>query len=415
MRCAFFIPLVLVLVSCQTVPKQAAVVSEPETVAEEPPPVSEPAGETAATGHKIGVLLPLSGERGGEGHALLDAATLALFDISRDDIDLVVADTADGAAAAARQVVAAGVDAMIGPLLDRSVGEAAPVLAGTGRHVLALSSGPAVPGILAMGHTPDQQVRRLVGHAMATGHVRFALLAPASSFGERMAGLLRTAVAEAGGLVTAEVFHDASGSDIDAAVATLAATRLDPTDTDRAVAWLRNQEGLAAEVAIERLLGSDRLRAFDAVFVPASSLLLQRIAAWMGHHGFRAGEVQLFGLETLDDPALFREPLMDGTWFAVPPDAGRSAMLGRFRDAFGYEAGDSVTIAYDAMALASAIVSGQRQITDWRGFGGIDGLFRFLADGRTDRQLAIMRITPTGPVIEDPAATAFTPPPDPGA
>ncbi|MCY4609859.1 MAG: penicillin-binding protein activator [bacterium] len=414
----------MVLAACQTVPKKAAVVSEPESIVEESGPVTEPEEASTATqsttnGNKVGFLVPLSGEHGGMGRGLLDAATLALFDIGRDDIELVVADTAQGAEAAARQVVAAGVDAVIGPLLARSVDEAAAILAGPERHVLALTSGPAAggAGIHVMGHAPDHQVRRLVSHAMATGNVRFALLAPRSHFGERMAAILRGAVAEAGGFVTAEVFHDPAGNDIDTAVATLAITPVHPGDTDLAIAWLQDQEGLAAEVAIERLLSAGNQRAYDAVFLPGSSLLLPRIAAWMGHHGFLAGDVQLFGLDTLADPALFREPVMNGAWFAVPPDAGRSAMLSRFRDTFGYAAGDQVTPAYDSMALVSAVISGprQRQITDWRGFGGIDGLFRFLGDGRTERQLAVMRITPTGPVIEDPAPTAFTPPVDPGA
>lgn len=417
-----FILVALILAACQTVPKKTAVVSETEIVVEESGPVAEPdeastAADSATTGHKVGFLAPLSGEHGGLGRGLLDAATLALFDIGRDDIELVIADTAHGAAGAAQQVAAAGVDAVIGPLLARSVEEAAAILAGPDRHVFALSSDPAGAGVLVMGHSPDQQVRRLVNHAVATGNLRFALLAPRSPFGERMAGLLREAAAAAGGFVTAEVFHDPAGNDVDAAVAALAGTPVFPGDMERAVATLQHQGGLAAEVAIERLLNSENLRAFDAVFLPGSVPLLQRTAAWMGHHDFRAGDVQLFGLGTLDDQALFREPVMNGAWFAVPPDAGRSAMLSRFRDTFGYDPGDSVTPVYDAMALVSAVISDpwQRQITDWRGFGGIDGLFRFLGDGRTERQLAVMRITPAGSVIEDPAPTAFAPPADPGS
>ncbi len=420
-----FIIVVMALSACTTVPEEnAVVVSEPVVDVTETGTVIEAdgagtAGEATADGFKVGFLAPLSGEHGGPGHSLLDAATLALFDVGRGDIELVVADTAHGAAAAARQVVIAGADAVIGPVLPRSVNEAVAILAGPERKVFALSSGGAAggAGILVMGHTADHQVTRLVNHAVATGNVRLALLAPRSPFGERMAGLLRGAVGEAGGFVTAEVFHDPSGTDIDAAVAALAATRVDPGDIDRAISRLQDQGGPAAAVAIERLRGSAGLRAFDAVFLPGSSRLLARIAAWMGHHGFRAGDVQLFGLNALDDAALFREPVMNGAWFAVPPDAGRSAMLSRFRDTFGYDPGDAVTTAYDTMALVSATLSGPqpRRIDDWRGFGGIDGLFRFRADGRTERLLAIMRITPAGPVIEAPAPAAFTPLPGPGA
>ena len=420
---SFLTILVVVLQACTSVPEKVTVDDEPVAAARDNEPAieadePETVPEASADGFRVGVLVPLSGEHGELGHSLLDAATLALFDVGRRDIELVVADTAEGAVAAARQVVIAGADAVIGPLLPRSVNEAAAMLAGLQRHVFTLSPGDAAGdrGILVMGHTADHQIRRLVNHAVATGNMRFALLAPMSPFGERMAGLLHDAVGEAGGFVTAEVFHDPSGKNVDAAVATLAATRVDPGDIDRAVSRLQGQGGLAAEVAIERLRGSARLRAFDAVFVPASGLLLQRIAAWMGHHGFLAGHVQLFGLNSLDDAALFREPVMNGAWFAVPPDAGRSAMLRRFRDAFSYDPGDAVTIAYDTMALVSAVLSGPqpRRIDDWRGFGGIDGLFRFRADGRTERLLAVMRITPAGPVIEDAAPAAFTPLADSG-
>ena len=60
---------------------------------------------------------------------------------------------------------------------------------------------------------------------------------------------------------------------------------------------------------------------------------------------------------------------MNGAWFATTPDAGRSGFLERFRDVFGYEAAGPVTLAYDAMALTTAVIYGEpgRPVTDWRG------------------------------------------------
>ena len=402
----------LALQGCQTTPNQADVAQQPEDGdAVAPPQVAETI--IPRSGRQVGLLVPLSGTHGNLGRELLDAASLALFDIGRDDIELVVADTGDGdAQRAARQVLAARVDVVIGPLFARSVQDAAPVLRASGRNTFVLSSdlGVAEPGIFVMGHASENQVERLVAHAVTAGHLRFAVLAPHSAYGERMAEALRKAAREAGGLVTAEVFHDPDGAGIDESVLKLADTPVRQSDVDAALAALRDSGNLAAELAIERLSGPGRLRAFDALLVPESGPLMQRIAAWMGYHDIDSSDIQLLGLESWNDPALFREPVMNGAWFAIPPDSGRNILLKRFREIFGYETKSPVTLAYDAMALVSALAAGnvERSITDWRGFGGLDGPFRFNSDGRSERQLAIMRITPDGPVTEDPAPTGFT-------
>ena len=402
----------LVLQGCQTTPNQAGVVQQPEDGdAVAPPQVAETI--PPRSGRHVGLLVPLSGAHANLGRELLDAVYLALFDLGRDDIELVVADTGDeDAERAARQVLAARVDVVIGPLFARSVRDAAPVLRASERNTFVFSSDLAVaePGIFVMGHASENQVERLVAHAVSVGHLRFAVLAPRSTYGERMAEALRKAAREAGGLVTAEVFHDPDGAGIDESVLKLADTPVRQSDVDAALAALHDSDSLAAEMAIEHLSGPGRLLAFDALLVPESGPLMQRVAAWMGYHDIDSNDIQLLGLDTWNDPALFREPVMNGAWFAMPPDSGRSTLLRRFRKTFGYEAESPVTLAYDAMALVSALATenAERSITDWRGFGGLDGPFRFNSDGRSERQLAIMRITPDGPVIEDPAPTGFS-------
>jgi len=41
------------------------------------------------------------------------------------------------------------------------------------------------------------------------------------------------------------------------------------------------------------------------------------------------------------------------------------------------------------------------------GFAGIDGLFRFRADGTNERGLAVMQVSPTGGQIINPPPRAF--------
>ncbi|MGY8995660.1 MAG: hypothetical protein ACKVH7_04390, partial [Alphaproteobacteria bacterium] len=52
----------------------------------------------------------------------------------------------------------------------------------------------------------------------------------------------------------------------------------------------------------------------------------------------------------------------------------------------------------------------ERAITDWRGFQGVDGLFRFQEDGTPERGLVVMEITAEGLDIASPAPTVFEPP-----
>ncbi|MDG1707687.1 MAG: ABC transporter substrate-binding protein, partial [Emcibacteraceae bacterium] len=72
----------------------------------------------------VGVMLPLSGETGEMGQALLNAITLALFDAADKRIEIIPVDThgtPEGAAEAANSLVANNADIIIGPLFSGSI------------------------------------------------------------------------------------------------------------------------------------------------------------------------------------------------------------------------------------------------------------------------------------------------------
>ena len=63
----------------------------------------------------------------------------------------------------------------------------------------------------------------------------------------------------------------------------------------------------------------------------------------------------------------------------------------------------TATLAYDAVALVAALVKTQgvqrfseQILTNSSGFAGIDGVFRFRADGTNERGLAVMKVAPGG-------------------
>ena len=76
----------------------------------------------------------------------------------------------------------------------------------------------------------------------------------------------------------------------------------------------------------------------------------------------------------------------------------------------------TATLSYDAVALVAALVKTQgtqrfteQVLTNASGFAGIDGVFRFRADGLNERGLAVLRVSSGGAQPVSPAPTTFRP------
>ena len=52
----------------------------------------------------------------------------------------------------------------------------------------------------------------------------------------------------------------------------------------------------------------------------------------------------------------------------------------------------------------------RRALMDPNGFAGVNGIFRFKPDGTSERGLAVLEVTPAGPVVVSPAPTTFQKP-----
>ena len=103
-----------------------------------------------------------------------------------------------------------------------------------------------------------------------------------------------------------------------------------------------------------------------------------------------------------------------GGWYAAPPLATRAGFSRRFEGVFGRPPPRLATLAYDATALAAGLARAQggpdfgvRALTQPSGFAGIDGIFRFRADGVVQRGLAILQIRRHGAEVIRPAPRFF--------
>jgi ABC-type branched-subunit amino acid transport system substrate-binding protein len=126
--------------------------------------------------------------------------------------------------------------------------------------------------------------------------------------------------------------------------------------------------------------------------------------------------VQLLGTGLWDDDALSRVPALAGGWYAAPNPENFNGFATRFQQIYSYRPPRIATLAYDSVALATSIsrnaggnpdAFGLQTLLQPNGFVGIDGSFRFLPSGLSERNLAILAVGPSGPTVVDPPATGF--------
>lgn len=320
------------------------------------PPVRVPFD--AEDGVRVGLLLPLSGQSAALGQAMLDAATLAVFDAGGRDIMLVPRDTGGNPARAARAADALslqGVDIVLGPLYGRLVPAARGVFGGE-TPIVAFSNDSSVAGngVYVIGFTPEAQVVRVVDYAVAQGHRRFAALLPDNAYGRRLASALRRAVSAARAQFVDVAFYNDVSRDASQAVERLARYK----ERQKALKDRRRELEARDDAEARRELAELDVRdtlgppPFDALLMAESGERLKALATLLPYYDIDRDDVQLLGTSMWDDPAIRDEPTLAGAWFASASPDNWPAFAARYRAVYGNEPPRLAALAYDAAALA---------------------------------------------------------------
>ncbi|MEM7446151.1 MAG: penicillin-binding protein activator, partial [Pseudomonadota bacterium] len=334
---------------------------------------------------RVGILLPLSGPSANLGDALLNAAELALFQAAGPNFELIPVDTggtAGGAARAAQEAINQGSELLLGPLFSDSVRPAAEVAERYGVNVVAFTTDATVAGnnVYVMGLLPSQQVERVVAYGVQRGISRYAVLAPNTPYGNLVASTMAEIAPRYGATVNVRRSYPEQSQNYSTEVESLAASA-----------------------------GS-----FDAIMLPDFGLRLRQVAPLIPYYGMR--DAQIVGTGVWDGAGVNIEPAMVGAWYAAPPPGLRSGFEAQYESRFGAPPIRLLSVAYDSVALAALLSQGATpgtarfdsiSLTDPEGFVGLDGVFRFSADGLSERGLAVLEVTEEEPAIIDPAPTSF--------
>jgi hypothetical protein len=130
--------------------------------------------------------------------------------------------------------------------------------------------------------------------------------------------------------------------------------------------------------------------------------------------GIDQKSAQFIGTGVWDVPGIGSEAMLRGAWYAAPDPARRADFERRFLATYGRPPNRLATLAYDGVALAAQLARlkpggdfSAEAITNPNGWSGIDGIFRFLPDGRSERALAVIEVQSNRGVVVGPAPTSF--------
>jgi branched-chain amino acid transport system substrate-binding protein len=371
--------------ACGEQPQTSTPAAPPTTVKASVGSPVTPSGKT-----RIALLLPLSGSAAPIGQAMQQAAEMALFDTGAKELALAAYDSGDSAETAMeayRKARTDGVAMVLGPLFGTSAKALAPLVAQGGANVVSFSNDEtaAQRGVWIMGIAAPPQVRRVVDYSVESGIRRFAAFAPQTSYGEQMVRALESQATIRGATVAGVELYDPNSADL-------------VTSAKRLAAGLKGDGKLA-------------------ILVPVAPPRLSTALAALGAAGLDNKSVQFIGTGVWDVPTVGSDAMARGAWYAAPDPARRDDFERRFLATYGRPPNRLATLAYDGVALAGNLARlkpggdfSAEAITNPNGWSGVDGIFRFLPDGRSERALAVIEVQSSRGAVVSPAPTTFARP-----
>ncbi len=339
-----------------------------------------PSGPT----NKAALLLPLSGRFANDGTALLNAAQMALFDIGGTDFALMPLDTQgtpEGAAEAARKAVEGRASIILGPLRAPEVSAVAPIARAGNTNVLSFSTDMRVAGngVFLMGFLIQPQIDHMVDYARSQGASRFAIMAPNSDYGQAAVTAMQSSVARAGATLAQAEFYDPATKDFSP------------------VAKRMQRSG------------------FDALLLADGGLRLINLASMLAYNNIDSDhKVMMLGTMLWNDPRLYTEAALQGGLFPAPSDDQFNSFSQRYATTYKTRPPRIASLSYDATALSAVLFKqgsfSVEALTNPSGFSGIDGIFRLLPDGASERAFAIKRLSEGTATEVVPAPKTFSRP-----
>jgi branched-chain amino acid transport system substrate-binding protein len=345
-------------------------------------PAATPEPTVAAQNNSvdIGVLLPLSGPNAAMGKALLDAATLALYDMQRNIplnqanpvVRLLPKDTqgtAEGAQTAMRELLEAQPVAILGPLSSAELEIVLPLRREANIPLISFTNNPSLAGRGAyqFGYFATEQAERIAHYAARQGVEAIAAVTTADGYGRLVVDGLNKALRTEG-------------------------TTYGPT-------ILLAPAGDVTEEQIAPLVTAlkERQKQRQFLFVAETSPRLDQLVGLLAKARLMKPNLVLAGSGMWDETYQLSSPALRGAVFVSTPKEGYQNFVKKYQSTYGFVPPRIASLAYDASALLLSLIyhDGRDAVSDaylqaHDGFATpANGLVRLRADGQAERRLAV--------------------------
>ena len=339
----------------------------------------------------VALLVPAGGGNAADdalAQSLENAARLAMSELQGVTIDLKVYPTAGNpnqTITATNQAVTEGAKIILGPVYAPNA--AAAGAAARGLNVLSFSNNPSVAGgnVFVLGNSFENTAGRLVRFAASQGRGNILVVNgqnPAETLGRD--AVLRAIAATPG-----------------ATQAGVTSFEVSQTGVINAVPEITKAARSSGATSVFLTSGTDGAIPFLAQLLP--------------ENGLGPSQIQYIGLQRWDVPASARTlPGLQNGWFAMPDPGLQDQFQQRYLAAYGASPHAIAGLAYDGIAAIGALVKAGKAdaltgaaLTQAQGFVGVNGVFRLLPNGTTERGLAIAQIRNKEIVVLDPAPRSF--------
>lgn len=394
---------------------------------------------------RVGILLPLSGKAAKTGEALRNAAMMSLFDVAGNRLVLQFYDTegtTEGARKASELAIAQGVELIIGPVFSQHVRAIRENTHSADVGVITFSSHPSNlgDGVYTISTLTSQQVDHIVSYACDKGYKRFAVLSQDNAMGDIVAMAAKAAADRCGATITKAGFYHPETNNLQPVVQSIMPRTIEDLEKDReeelerlekmrenAEAGLpvkiKNDEtGEEEEVLMtvealtermETLKNTEIVRdpfEFDALLITEEGSRLRSLGALLSYYDVPS-DIRILGTSQWANSSPARESALIGGWFSSLPSSGFKRFSARYKNIYGEKPPRIASQAYDAVALAAVLAEtgsfSTRNLTNPSGFRGVDGLFRLLQNGLSERGLEVLGVEKKGYVTLSPAPEVF--------
>ena len=177
------------------------------------------------------------------------------------------------------------------------------------------------------------------------------------------------------------------------------------------VKYERSPQGIetAAVTSVPFVQGS------DSIYIPEGGPIPGVLTGSLGQKGINMKSKKILGSGTWESVKA-SDPNLDGAIYPGRDVSSFNDFATRYQSRFGSPPGAQAGLAYDAVTLASELarINGPQNpfpstsLESTRGYRGINGAFRILPSGTTQRGLAIYKIQGGKGVLAEPAVSSFS-------